>query len=205
MKRLIYFSVLAAVLLAACGARAAPTLSPADVQGTAFSAASTMVAMTEAAIPTATPLPPTPTATATLAVTNTLPPLPTSATLALPPTLAPTQASGGTGSCVKPLNMGEAGPTSPVLIQNQSGGTLNLSLNLWKPNPFGQCGALSYSNVGKGATILVQLPGGSWFAYAWITLKGGGSSEASGSFVIQQGFEDKQNLIIQKDVIVLKP
>lgn len=204
MNRLIYLSVLAALLLAACGAPTAPTLSPAEVQGTAFAAASTMVAMTEAAIPTATPLPPTNTPTATLAVTNTVPPLPTSATLALPPTLAPTRATGGNDTCIKPLNMGEAGPTSPIVIHNQSGGSLNLSLNLWKPNPFGQCGAISYANVGKGATISVGLPGGEWFAYAWITLKGG-SSEASGSFTIQQGFTDKQNLIIEKDVILLKP
>jgi hypothetical protein len=204
MKNLIYFSLLAAMLLAACGAPATPTMSPADVQATAFSSASTMVALTEAAIPTATPLPPTSTPTATLAVTNTIQAPPTSATLSLPPTLAPTKPAGGTDTCIKPLNLGEAGPTSPVVIHNESGGSLNLSLNLWKPNAFGQCGALSYSNVAKGATISVQLPGGSWFAYAWISLKGG-SSEASGSFVIQQGFEEKQNLIIDKDVITLRP
>ena len=59
MKKLITISMLVAVLLTACGPKATPTMNPADVQATAFAAASTMVALTQAAIPTATPIPPT--------------------------------------------------------------------------------------------------------------------------------------------------
>jgi hypothetical protein len=204
MKKLIYISMLAAVLLAACGPQATPTMNPADVQATAFSAASTMVAQTQAAIPTATPLPPTETPTNTPPPTNTVA-APTLANVGLP-TLAPTQPSsgGGADNCLHPLNMGEAGPTHPIVISNESGGALNLSLNLYQPNLFGQCGAISYANVAKGATLKVDLPQGYWFAYAWITLKSG-SSESSGSFYIQNGMDDKQRLIIRTDTIVLKP
>ncbi|MGE5251942.1 MAG: hypothetical protein ACM3QS_17190 [Bacteroidota bacterium] len=206
MKKLIYFSILAATLLAACGPQATPTMSPEDVQATAFSSASTMVALTEAALPTATPVPSTPTASPTTPPTATQQQqvLPTLATQISLPTIPPTPVPGGTDNCVHPLDMGEAGPTRPVVVENETGGSLNLSLNLWKPNDFGQCGAISYANVAKGASFTVQLPSGYWFAYAWITLKGS-SSEASGSFYIQLANTDKQRLIIDKDVIVLKP
>lgn len=204
MKKLIYITMLAAVLLAACAPQATPTMNPADVQATAFSAASTMVAQTQAAIPTATLVPPTETASPTLPATNTPLPLPTSSI----PTLAPTQPSTGgntgTDNCLHPLNMGEAGPTHPIMITNESGGTLNLSLNLYQKNDFGQCGAISYSNVAKGAKFEAKLPSGYWYAYAWITLKGG-SSEASGSFFVQPAQFDRLRLIIQENVIVLKP
>lgn len=60
IKKIIPTLALLAVILSACGGQPAePTLSPEQVQGTAISAALTMVAMTQAAIPTNTPLPPT--------------------------------------------------------------------------------------------------------------------------------------------------
>jgi len=201
MKKLIYLSILAATILAACGPQATPTMNPADVQATAFSAASTMVAMTQAAIPTATPLPPTDTPAPTPLPTQTLPVLAT-VPISAQPTLVPTKS--GTDNCVHVLDMGEAGPTRPVMVQNQSGGALNLSLNLYKPNDFGQCGAISYANVAKGSKFMIQIPSGYWYAYAWITLKSG-SSTSSGSFYIQLANEDKQNLIIGKETIVLTP
>ena len=59
MKRIWMLFAIAALVLSACGPEPEPTMSPADVQGTAMSAAMTMVAETQAAIPTATPIPPT--------------------------------------------------------------------------------------------------------------------------------------------------
>src|SRR5262245_15465485 len=61
-----------AVFVSACSAApAVPTISAVEVQNTAVSAALTIIAQTQAAIPTATPLPPTETSTAAPASTNT--------------------------------------------------------------------------------------------------------------------------------------
>ncbi|MBK7449894.1 MAG: hypothetical protein IPJ47_10865 [Anaerolineales bacterium] len=60
IKKIIPTMALLAVLVVACGGQPAePTLAPEEVQGTAIAAAFTMVAETQAAVPTNTPLPPT--------------------------------------------------------------------------------------------------------------------------------------------------
>ncbi|NOH03527.1 MAG: hypothetical protein HND47_16975 [Chloroflexi bacterium] len=59
MKKILPILAALALFVAACGQPAAPTMSPEEVQGTAVAAAWTMVAMTQASIPTATPPPPT--------------------------------------------------------------------------------------------------------------------------------------------------
>src|SRR5574341_2099696 len=70
------------ILVSACGATpAVPTINAVDVQNTAVAVALTLVAQTQAAIPTSTPLPATETPTET--------PPPTDTPQALP-TLAPT-------------------------------------------------------------------------------------------------------------------
>ncbi len=151
MKKLIYLSMLGAALLAACGPQATPTMNPADVQGTAFAAASTMVAQTQAAIPTSTPIPPTETPSPTPAPTDT-PPIPPTSSL---PTLAPTLASGGTGGdpCNSPLPADPAGRPTTIKIENQTNGSLTLSLYLNK-TPFATCGYRGY-NIAKGGSVLI--------------------------------------------------
>ena len=199
LVRIVPILLTLAVLLTACGPEATPTMSPADVQGTAVAAAWTMVAATQQAIPTATPVPPTETPSPTPSPTFTLVAL---SSLAAPATTTPAVVAAGTDTCLHPLNIGEAGPKKRVRIENESGGTFNLSLNLWTPNAFGQCGALYYSNQPKYAKFTVELPAGSWFAYAWITLPGGKSSEAPGSFVVGTSkSDDILRLVIKKDVI----
>src|SRR5262245_11010868 len=72
--------LLITLMMSACGARGAqttPTVNAIDIQNTISAAAFTVVAETQAAIPTATPLPPTATFTDTPAPTDTLVPLPT--------------------------------------------------------------------------------------------------------------------------------
>ena len=99
MKHFKLFPIIIAIfamIITACGAQPAPTMSPADVQFTAVAAAFTIVAQTQAAIPTATPLPPTEAPTET--------PLPTDTPLALPTvgaisTVPPTTSSGGGDPC----------------------------------------------------------------------------------------------------------
>jgi hypothetical protein len=75
MKHIWMLFAITALVLTACGPAPEPTMSPADVQGTAMAAAMTMVAETQAAIPTATSIPPTEPPTATPFPTNTVPPL----------------------------------------------------------------------------------------------------------------------------------
>src|SRR5512138_3874334 len=63
--------VIAVVLIISACAAPVPTMSAADVQSTAVAAAFTMVAQTQEAIPTETPLPPTETPTQTPLPTDT--------------------------------------------------------------------------------------------------------------------------------------
>lgn len=202
LKKILPILLALTILLTACGPEATPTMAPADVQNTAVAAAWTVVAMTQAAIPTATPLPPTETPSPTPLPTFTAEPL-TIPTLApvLPPTS--TSAPADSNNCNKPLNVGEAGPTNPMRIENDTGGPINLSLNL-ATNAFGQCGALSYS-VPKNGKQVINLPKGSWWAYAWITFPNGTSGTSEGSFQINPGDFDMLRIIVGKEVITSKP
>lgn len=127
------------LLLSACGPRSAPTANPLDIQGTAQAAAFTMIAQTQAAIPSATPNPPTDTPVPTSSLpTETPPPLPTlgiegtagtPATGVTLPTPFPTftqqapQAPSGSGNnqdvCNQPLTSWQ-GPTANFTILNQT-------------------------------------------------------------------------------------
>jgi hypothetical protein len=200
IKKILPILLALSVLLTACGAKGTPTMAPADVEGTAVSSAWTMVAATQMAIPTVTPLPPTEIPSPT--------PLPTFTPLALPtlPPILPTAttASSASGDCLGPIDFGEAGKLKPVRIQNESGGVLApLSLNLWTPNAFGQCGAMSM-NMNIGDKQIVDLPVGSWYAYAWINLRNGKQSTSEGSFILPQGGDDLVILHVKEFRIDLK-
>jgi hypothetical protein len=200
LKKILPILIALTVLITACAPQAAPTMSPADVQGTAVAAAWTMVAATQAAIPTNTPLPPTAVPSPT-----SLPTFTPAAPLVIP-TLQPlalasptTAAASDPGGCVKPLAMSQAGPTKRVRIENESPGTANLSLNLWKPNLFGQCGAISYANIKRGSMTIIEIPNGSWYAYAWVLDP---PSNGSVSFVLGASkTKDLNRLVIKKDII----
>jgi hypothetical protein len=202
LKKILPILLALTILLTACGSQGTPTMAPADVQNTAVAAAWTVVAMTQAAIPTATPLPPTETPMPTLLPTFTAEPLiiPTLEPLLPPPanTVPPDPSN-----CNKPLNVAEAGPTNPMRIENNSGGPINLSLNL-ATNAFGQCGALSYS-VPKNGKQVINIPKGSWWAYAWITYPNGTSGTSEGSFLINPGDFDMLRIIVGKESIQSKP
>ncbi len=75
LKKILPILLALTVLLTACGSQGTPTMAPADVEGTAVAAAWTVVAMTQAAIPTATQLPPTETPSPTPLPTFTAEPL----------------------------------------------------------------------------------------------------------------------------------
>ena len=198
-KKVFPLILVLTIFLTACGPQGTPTLAPAEVEGTAVSSAWTMVAMTQLAIPTATAVPPTEIPSPTPLPTFTALPAPT---LELTPLALPTAtAASGADNCVKPLDIGAAGPQSKLRFENESGGTLTLSLNMYTPNAHAECGSVSYT-MGKNERLVISLPKGAYFAYAWITYSNGNTGNASGNFVNRVGEDDLLRVVIQKEVIV---
>lgn len=203
LKKILPILLALTILLTACGPEATPTMAPADVNNTAVAAAWTVVAMTQAAIPTATPLPPTETPSPTPLPTFTAEPLniPTLAPVLLPTS---TSAPADPNNCSKPLNVGEAGPPNKMRIENESGGVISVISLYLNPNTFGQCGYLAYNNIPKNGKVLIDLPKGVWWASALIDLKNT-SSHSSGGFEIRIGDNDLLRIIVGPDVIQAKP
>ena len=176
------------VALAACGPTPAPTMNPAEAQGTAVAAAWTVVAMTQAAIPTATPIPPTETPSPTALPTFTpLPPTTSAASFPTQPVFVgvptnPPVAGGPTADlCNLPISKNTTGPKVKTRIINQSGGSVILSLYLSK-NLFGECGIYHFNIEPKGA-ISVDLLEGSYYAGAFVT--GKQDTKAFGNFYLR--------------------
>ena len=164
MKKLITILLASIFLLSACGPEPEPTMSAADVQGTAVAAAWTMVAETQAAIPTATPIPPTETPLPTALPTNTIAPLEFQPK---PLVVQPTATTASSANeCDKPLRSDPPGPHAPILIINETKAPINVSLYLEK-TVFGECGYRGYSIPKKGE-IRIDFPQGVIYGYAWI-------------------------------------
>ena len=152
-------------ILSACGAQAAPTTSPVDIQGTVAAAAFTIVAETQAAIPTAPPPSPTATFTDTPPPTNTLPPLPTSeGTLSL----VPTGNSGGGDPCLtKVLPASLEGEPVRIRIDNSTQATLSVSVYLNQAGPGSECGYRSYTLAPAEYVVINNLVVGCYTLWAW--------------------------------------
>src|SRR5215208_2521378 len=127
--------------LSACGAQEAtppPTVNPLDLQGTVAAAALTMVAETQAAIPTATAPPPTATFTDTPATTNTLLPLPF-ANVTLTP--VPNSTSGAGDPCINQvLPATLVGDPVKIRVNNSTKAAVSFSIYLNQITPEGKCG-----------------------------------------------------------------
>lgn len=202
------------LLASACAPQAAPTANPVDVQQTAQAAAFTMVAETQLAMPSPTPVPPT--ATPTSAPTNTVPPLPTlstpgtqiaqgtqetPATGGLPtalPTLtaqAPPASSNTTNNqdvCNQPLTSWQ-GPTANFSIVNQTRPEGTIVLSMYVVTPFNQCGYLVITGDSFSGPI------GDYSAGAFIT--GRQNFKAFGSFRITEG---NWSVVVRNDSILAK-
>lgn len=167
-KTLSLILIFIVVVLAACGPAPTPTMSAADIQGTAVAAAWTVVAMTEAAIPTATPVPPTETPSPTPLPTFTPLPSPTSnsSTQLGVPTNPPVGGGPTSDPCNAPIAKDAAGHDISVDLYNKSSGTAILSLYLSKTE-FGECGIYSFT-LGQGHNLVSLLEGCYW-AGAFIT------------------------------------
>lgn len=170
MKHVSRFTttLLLILLLSACGAQATPTVDPVaqalSVQSTIVAAASTNVAGTQAAIPTAT-IPPTATITNTPDATATLPVMPT------------------IGATFTAIAGGTAGPQDPCIntvmpavlegekikmrIDNPTKATIMVSVNLHQVRVQDQCGYRSYSLEPQGSLVISDLVVGCYSIWAW--------------------------------------
>ena len=198
LRKILPVLTIVAIFLTACGQQGTPTLSPEEVSGTAVAAAWTIVAETQAAIPTNTPIPPTETPSPTPLPTFTLEPLPT---IELAP---PTATSKPQGSCEGPLNVAEAGPQSSIRIENETGGNVTLSLHLGEgQNAFGQCGFLGYQ-LTKNQKLVVSIPKGLYYAFALIDYGNNKSGSASGSVNNRVGDNHLFVVKIRPEAILVK-
>ena len=161
LKKIFPVLAVLAIFITACGPQGTPTLAPAEVEGTAVAAAWTIVAMTQQAIPTNTPVPPTETPSPTPLPTFTPVPLPTQDVAVPTATQKP-----ATGACDGGMNIAEGGPQSSVRIENESGGPVTVSLWLGTPNAFAQCGFIpGLTPLAKGEKRVISLPKGNYYLY----------------------------------------
>lgn len=195
------FASLFLFLLSACGPEPEPTMSAEEVQGTAVAAAWTMVAETQAAIPTATPIPPTDTPIPTLPPTATPILLPTQPISVLP---AATQTSAPVDICsdLKHIIPAEAaGPKTTIRIVNEHKVPVTISLYLNK-TVFGECGYRSYSLSKNGDTVQT-LPQGCYSAWAW-SQDSKNAFNSSGSGLCANN-SDKWTIVIRGEIIIMLP
>ena len=169
MKRILFPLALVMVLaISACSsAPAEPTQSPEDVQATAVSAAFTIVAETQAAIPTNTPLPPTDTPPPTPIPSDTPLPPPT-LDPALVPTFTPLPPTASGDPCNQPLGSSVPGSPTKIRLANQTKGNLVISLYL-NLTPFGVCGYRGYNLGPRESVTITDLVTGCYNVSVFVT------------------------------------
>lgn len=204
-RNILLTGVVFLLLASACAPQGIPTANPVDIGHTAEAAALTMVAETQAAVPTSTPVPPTETASPTQPPTSTPLPLPTSGTPGSIPTGAPTStqqappvqsqptSSSGGGStqdvCNQPLTSWQ-GPTANFSIANQTQPEGTIVLSMYVVTDLGQCGYLIITGNSFSGPI------GNYSAGAFIT--GKQNFKAFGTFRISEG---NWSIVVKNDSI----
>ncbi len=189
-RNAIVVAVVFMLLVGACAPQAAPTASAVDIQHTAEASAFTMVAQTEQAMPSNTPVPPTKAPTFTPVPTQTLLPSPTidpllptatnTALVAQQPTI------DSSVNCNKPLTSWK-GPTATFSIINETRPEGRIVLSLYAVTEFGECGYLN--DVSRG-------PAGMYSAGAFVD--GRQSFKVFGGFRITEG---NWKIIVRNDAI----
>lgn len=199
-SKVLLIALAAILILGACAPQATPTSNPQDVQHTAEAAAFTMVAETQAAIPTNTPVPPTaaetatPLPTVTSIATSTSDPFLVNTPTGIPTLILqqPTASSNGENaveSCNKTLTEWHVA-TSYFNIVNETRPQGTVILSLYVVTPQGECGYLG--DLSRG-------PIGTYSAGAFVD--GRQSFKVFGSFVIQEG---NWNIIIRNNEIIAR-
>ncbi len=194
-KFLTIVSILIVITLAACGS-AEPTMSAEDLAGTAMADAWIAITQTQAALPTATPIPPTNTPEPTIAPLPTLPPL---------PTLAPaTVAAGPTTDVCNQIPVPKPkGPVTTVEIRNQSQGRVDLALGMNTPNEFGECFTYSFS-LGMGDTVTAQVLTGCYWGWGWINGAEPSQPRSGDVLLCMPDSLPTYHVVITKETITLK-
>jgi len=165
-----HFSILAQILaitliVSACGSQATPTVDAAELQSTAVAAALTILAETQAAIPTNTPPPPTATITNAPVPTNTFIPLPTQGAESTP------NIGGNVATedpCINQLLPDKlTGNSIKIRVDNPTKGTINLSVYLQSGSPQGVCGYRAYVLAPQDSLVITDLVEGCYSLWAW--------------------------------------
>ena len=179
---LILLLVLVIMLItSACGGRieqaqATPTVDAAYLQLTAVAAAFTVIAETQAAIPTATPQP-TATVTDTPAPTNTFLPVPSSAI----PSTPGSNGNSAADPCInKVLPASLQGEPIRIRIDNPINTTLMLSVYLLQAGTGSECGYRSYTLAGGQSLVINDLVEGCYTLWAW-------NPDPQGYFMVTNG------------------
>jgi len=194
MKKVtLSYLLLLTLLVSACGAPAntTPTLDTVSIQNTAMAAAFTLIAGTQAALPTNTTLPPTPLPTDTLVPSPTLDALATP-TVILLPTFTPQPIVAGTGSCNQQL-LSWKGSTSNFVIVNETSPKGKIQLLVSATTKLGECGWLKIGGTSFSG------PAGTYSATALVS--GSPNFRVSGAFFIQGG---NWKIIVRNDRLVAK-
>lgn len=193
-SRLFIIGLILSLFLVACGAEQPPTLTSADVGATAQSAAFTMVAQTQQALPTNTPIPPTETPTATplptetATATPTIDPLLPTATF----TLDPNATAISQNNCDKVLAEWQV-PTIKIIVENETQPKGTITLGLYVETALGECGYIPvYGNSASG-------PEGYYSAFAWVS--GKKNFTVSGGFLMNGG---SWSIVVRNETIVAK-
>ncbi len=158
-KPMLAILAILVLLLSACGTKATPTVDPALMQASAVAAANTMLAMTQAAMPTDTPIPPTVAPTDTPQPTPTIPAIATVPIL-VSPTTAPPASSNTGGECGGPIKPSKGSPLVSVTINNRTNVLLQVSIGSSTKNTWGDCGWWSAGPAGipPNSSISTSLP-----------------------------------------------
>lgn len=169
MKRYTIFALIAALttIVSACGAPPAPTANPVDIQNTAVAAAFTMVAQTQAAVPTATPLPPTEAPTQTPLPTNTPVALPTLSTPASPTAAAVAASTSGVDPCANRQLSPEKGRETVIRVVNDTRVPITVSMYLNETEGHGECGWRSFNLARNNDIVFTDLVQGCYNLWAW--------------------------------------
>ena len=188
--------VIAIVLIISACAAPVPTMSAVDVQSTAVAAAFTMVAQTQEAIPTQTPLPPTETPTQTPVPTDTPVVTPTLEVTftSIPPTTNP-----NVDPCSTRVLSAPTGRPTIIRIVNTTRAAVTVSLYLNETASTGACGYRAYSLGGRNDVVISDLVQGCYNLWAWSNTGERVHVNASGSGCINN--DDKWTFEITESVI----
>lgn len=168
MKRILFSSLtfIAGFSLIACSAApATPTRSMEQVQATAAAAAQTVIAQTQAAIPTETSLPPTGTPTQTPPATDTPQSLPTLPTLEATFTAVPQNTVDPCSTRI--LSASPRGRETTIEIVNLVKAQVTVSLYLNETASWGECGYRSYVLGPRDSVLITDLIQGCYDLWAF--------------------------------------